>query len=335
MITTSTVFILGAGASKPYGYPTGRKLREYICNTMPSDVETYLYRGKNSLKNNETDSTIKRAEKLAEIFSLSSTSSIDLFLSRNTSFEAIGKLAIIVSMFEAEAKSGFNEASKKPEQDWYFYLYNRMTGALTSPDDLDRYKRNKVTFITFNYDRSLEHYFNESFYHSFYDSFSNRPPYITDIFPFEIIHVYGEFAPLTWQVERGGYKYGLNRAENDNKVLAEGLTDNIRVIYDRTDDDITDNAKKIISKAKRVFFLGFGFAEENLKVLGLPGNLSFGQEIYGTAFGMTDKEIGELKDLIYNGMGGNRSTIYEEIRQAKENIKIEKKDCLNLIREYL
>lgn len=335
MIDTPTVFILGAGASKPYGYPTGKKLREYICNTMPNVIEIYLYRGENSLNNNETNYTIKRAQKLAEVFSSSSTSSIDLFLSRNTDFEAIGKLAIIVSMFEAEAKSGFNEASENPEQDWYFYLYNRMTSTLTSPDDLDSYKRNKVTFVTFNYDRSLEHYFNESFYNSFYDSISSSPPLETDVFPFEIIHVYGQFAPLPWQVERGGHLYGIDRANNAYKVLAKSLTDNIGVIYDRTDDDITDKAKNIISEAKRVFFLGFGFAEENLELLGLPGNLNLEHEIYGTAFGMTDKEIGKLKDLIFNGMGGNKPTIYKEIRQAKNNIKIEKTDCLQLIRKYL
>ncbi len=335
MIDTPTVFILGAGASKPYGYPTGRKLREYICNKMPSDVGTYLYRGKDPLDKNEARHTIKEAEELAYVFSTSSTSSIDLFLSRNTNFEDIGKLGIIVSMFEAETNSGFNEASKYPEQDWYFYLYNRMTNTLTSPDDLDCYKNNKVEFITFNYDRSLEHYFEQSFYHSFYDSFSKRPPNLKDILPFEITHVYGQFAPLPWQVERGGYKYGLDRTNVAGKVLAEDLTGNIEVIYDRTDHEITDKAKKIISEAKRVFFLGFGFAEENLKVLGLPGNLSFGHEIYGTAFGMTDKEIGELKDNIFDGMGGNKPTSYTNIGLAKDNIKIEKKDCLQLIREYL
>lgn len=31
MITENTIFILGAGASKPYGFPTGAELREQIC----------------------------------------------------------------------------------------------------------------------------------------------------------------------------------------------------------------------------------------------------------------------------------------------------------------
>lgn len=30
MIKTNTLFILGAGASKPFGYPTGKELRDLI-----------------------------------------------------------------------------------------------------------------------------------------------------------------------------------------------------------------------------------------------------------------------------------------------------------------
>ncbi len=33
MITTPTVFVLGAGVSMPYGFPSGRQLIEQISNT--------------------------------------------------------------------------------------------------------------------------------------------------------------------------------------------------------------------------------------------------------------------------------------------------------------
>ena len=36
MITKPTVFILGAGASKPYGYPTGDGLKDFIVDQFPS-----------------------------------------------------------------------------------------------------------------------------------------------------------------------------------------------------------------------------------------------------------------------------------------------------------
>jgi hypothetical protein len=36
MITTPTVLVLGAGASYPYGFPTGKGLRDLICETFSS-----------------------------------------------------------------------------------------------------------------------------------------------------------------------------------------------------------------------------------------------------------------------------------------------------------
>lgn len=37
MITEKTVFILGAGASMPYGYPSGRQLKNQVIETLRKD----------------------------------------------------------------------------------------------------------------------------------------------------------------------------------------------------------------------------------------------------------------------------------------------------------
>ena len=37
MIETKTVFVLGAGANAPYGYPTGAGLRKEICKKSVGD----------------------------------------------------------------------------------------------------------------------------------------------------------------------------------------------------------------------------------------------------------------------------------------------------------
>jgi hypothetical protein len=42
MIDRSTVFILGAGASVPYGYPTGFQLRNDIIGSFPRELEGLL-----------------------------------------------------------------------------------------------------------------------------------------------------------------------------------------------------------------------------------------------------------------------------------------------------
>ena len=41
MIKTPTVFVLGAGASIPYGYPSGEKLREEICHELEDPSHPY------------------------------------------------------------------------------------------------------------------------------------------------------------------------------------------------------------------------------------------------------------------------------------------------------
>lgn len=332
MIDQDTVFILGAGASKNYGYPTGLELRRLISEKFPKIVGAYLYVGQDNQKMAKSSLTLKRARELAIVFSKSATQSIDLFLARNPEYEDIGKMSIIVSIFEAEFGSGFNESSISPERDWYFYLFNRLTDELTKPDDFKRYADNKVKFITFNYDRSLEHYLYDSFYHSYYSKMFEQPAKHEDVMPFEIIHIYGKVAPLPWQDNKNGLGYGLNRKDKEHRLVVEELTENIRVIYSRVDDSI-ERAKEIIKNTNRLFFVGFGFAKENLEVLGLPANMNVEQEIYGTALGMTDREIDKLKKLIYYRISGNRPTINMDIQMDK--IKIEKMDCRQLIREYL
>lgn len=42
MINTPTVFILGAGASVPYGYPTGASLRASIIRNFCNDLQQLL-----------------------------------------------------------------------------------------------------------------------------------------------------------------------------------------------------------------------------------------------------------------------------------------------------
>ena len=42
MIKTKTVFILGAGASCPYGFPLGTELRQEICQYYSADISNYL-----------------------------------------------------------------------------------------------------------------------------------------------------------------------------------------------------------------------------------------------------------------------------------------------------
>jgi hypothetical protein len=85
-----------------------------------------------------------------------------------------------------------------------------------------------------------------------------------------------------------------------------------------------------ISKAKRIFILGFGYAEENLKLLRLSHFLTPDKEVYGTAFGSTDREI---NDIVQRIIPLRNSTVDDNI--IREKLKIKDCNCYKLLREYL
>jgi hypothetical protein len=277
MIKEKTVFILGAGASAPYRYHTGKELRDYICTHFPSDYRSLIKNNPWSARKREIK--IGEADKFSKVFDKSNTQSIDLFLASRPEYSEIGKIAIVTAILGSE-RQNWNSGPRYPKQDWFLYLFNRMRRELNKPDSYKKFGENNVAFITFNYDRFFEHYLYESFINSFNlgidpdyigkDFFQDNPNFI----PFPVLHVYGKISEVQWL---GGYEYG----EVYDWGIINNLKDNIRVIYDRVDAEI-QNIKGRIQWAERIFFLGFGYAQENLDALEIPYVFKKGQHIYGT-----------------------------------------------------
>ena len=199
MITESTVLILGAGASKPYGFPTARELREEIIfNTIPL-LKKYADENR---KNQDFDDHpfIKNVKEFIEVFKNSSTSSIDLFLSRNKEFYKIGKDIITLLLANYELESKFREEIENKNNDWYFNFFETLTKDIILSDDISKFANNNVSIITFNYDRSLEHFLYESLIYSF----RGKANEIQELMKaFKVIHVYGKLAPLPWESSEG------------------------------------------------------------------------------------------------------------------------------------
>ena len=107
MIDKSTLFILGAGASFPYGYPTGQGLREYIFTKFPDDYSGLLrvyYSSDNSYSR-----AMREVTEFSKAFANSPRVFIDEFLSINQQYQDIGKAAIATAILTYERKSKFNE----------------------------------------------------------------------------------------------------------------------------------------------------------------------------------------------------------------------------------
>ena len=98
---------MGAGASNPYGYPTGQGLRKEICDRSVSDINRYFssHVPPSKWPNDRKlwlSQQSNNAETFRNTFRDSSTKSIDLFLARNPDYMRIGKISIIFRILSAE-----------------------------------------------------------------------------------------------------------------------------------------------------------------------------------------------------------------------------------------
>ncbi|GBD88338.1 hypothetical protein BMS3Abin03_02273 [bacterium BMS3Abin03] len=314
MITESTIFIIGAGGSEPYGFPTGQDLRKNICTQYLNNFNKLIQDAFDS--ENIRDNELKIAQNFTRTFYNSNTKSIDLFLSRNPDFSNSGKRSIIIEILNSERKF-IKKKIKFWENDWYAYLFNRMTETLIKKDDYKKFNENKVSFITFNYDRTLENYLLNSLTNSFLFA---KEDVIEQVKSIPINHVYGQVGFLPWQGKEPIIYFG----QDCRLDIIDSIQKNIKIIYD-FEKGIDEEINNLIREAKKIFFLGFGYAEENLKILKIPEQLEKGQKVFGTALYFNEEEILRTKHRL-NG---------KYVSNFHKDMIIEKCDCLTLLRKYL
>lgn len=313
MIDKDTVFILGAGASCPYGFPDGEALVGKICGNLVSDINSYYPNRK--LDDMDKKTAVDHAKEFIKKFSKADMS-IDLFLSINNKFMDIGKSAIIFRILEAEKNSKFRTDMVKKEHDWYSIIKKKLIDGITKKEDYNLISENKVTFITFNYDRSFEYFLQDSFLHSFHkipeDKINEQLKKI------KIYHLFGQIGGLEWQDMDLIYKYGTNPYRVDVTKLAK----KIDIIYEKEDSPLLQEARDKISKAQKIFFLGFGFLNENLKLLKIPEILNHNQVVFGTGYNFYPEEIDKYEIIL--------SKSYSKCR-----LEIQKCDCRALLKKFL
>ena len=126
MIDEPTLFILGAGASKPYGFPLGAELRSQIISDFLSDYEQLLATSTMTKINGERE--LRDVKNFITHFKGAPTYSIDDYLAYNPIFSYYGKIAIALYIRKKEIESKFIEDMdpKDAKEDWYRYLFYRM-----------------------------------------------------------------------------------------------------------------------------------------------------------------------------------------------------------------
>lgn len=321
MIKEKTLFILGAGAHVPYGFPDAKGLKKVIVRDFPSKL-LHLYNISDEGFAAERAQIENEAKNFVREFKNSGIYSIDLFLSLRPEFHAIGKKAIIIAMILTEGQHRGSQVNFDKDE-WFLYLYNRSLEGIYTQDHKTKYFENQFSFITFNYDRMIENYFRRRLSSTFNLTQADLTQYFDHL---KIKHVYGSLAYLPEQkndkVSVGEFSLEYGSTITLNQL--DKMQDNIKIINEERKNG--EDWSEIISSYDRVFFLGFGYAEENMKVLNLPECLRKGQKVYGTAFNNSENEIEKIRQKFFEKSW---------MKNAHEDLVIRPVDNLTLLRDYL
>jgi hypothetical protein len=307
MFRNKTVFLLGAGASWHYGYPTGEQLvrevvirahmlREFFEQSV-SPLNVYLPKlveekivSPASTQNiaaawkAATNECNQLANRLTQVDPLL----IDYFLGQNPQLQSIGRLLIAWVILECDSK--FRQSRRNQNRDrsdrndnWYRFIIHKLVKDCTKSSDL---LLNNVTFITFNYDFSLEQEVYKSV--SSIEMFEQEDvkKFFTDD---RVIHVYGTVRecppivrPINFEVHSNQPEYhdDLPARQKDYKDFLDEVFEaskTIQVIdpYDKhKDEKKIKSAQDAISNAQVLFILGYGFDENNSIRLDLRRHLA-------------------------------------------------------------
>ena len=162
MFTKDTVIILGAGASCHYGYPTGEKLIDMI-NDKASEI-IQAYRDERDYGPSDTNPKHLQDEKSFTefLFAIDQLKIrieqvrplvIDFFLGViDQKLADICKLLIAMVLFDCEKKNTIQPKDYN-KNDWVRLIVHHLIIGCEQSDDI---LKNAITFITFNYDLSLE-----------------------------------------------------------------------------------------------------------------------------------------------------------------------------------
>lgn len=278
MLTKRTVFVLGAGASKQFGFPTGAELYEKV-------VERFLEGPDEDFFRNEAGYSLSDMRTFRDALFRSGKTSVDAFLEHRPEFLDIGKAAIAKILVSCEAENGLF----RPQENWLRYTYDRLSASF------EEFGSNALSFVTFNYDRSVEHFLFTALKNTYGKSDDECKALMGRI---PIIHLHGRLGFLPWESDGGGRPYNQTI---DLRVLRYCI-ENIKIVS----EDITDRdtefvaAKTLLREAEQICFLGFGYALTNTQRLELDRLGPSGRRIVGSGLGLTRREVGS----IISSMGG-------------------------------
>jgi hypothetical protein len=280
VIVKPTVLVLGAGASYPYGFPTGPQLQQKIIEKISTQEFSNTY---SSLYRFSPETIIK----FKTNYPAAKVQSIDSFLQTQPKYAKIAKYVMAEILIPCEDERNFDEgfSSSLVGNDWCSYLLNHMVGP-----DKESFGNNKLVVLTFNYDRSFEWYCA----HRLRARWDLSTPldaldYVKKI---PILHIHGTLGGMLWDYEGRLYEPSLHFGDPVK------VSEMIRTIHDADDDNTTyTDAFMYLENAARIIFLGFGYWPDNLRKMGVS-RLTKNKQIFGSAYKLNEREKIVARDIL-------------------------------------
>jgi hypothetical protein len=296
---SNTLLVIGAGASVPYGYPTGTQLLANVARKARDYPKKFQ------------DS--QRYHDLAFVLETGQFESIDEALAIRSDLAEEGKLLIALDLLRCE-RSGTEVDQEKlspnfKNSDWMLPLFRLLV-------------RNEmpVKIVTFNYDRLLEHVF--------YRALMSRKTAPDDVAEFfsriSILHAHGRLPKLPYELgnePRTSFYHGFGeffKSEDAKRIdylhiRRKEIISNLRTAQEST--TLADEIGNHISWADQFVFLGFGFHHDNMNLLEIVSS-NRKPRLLATGFGLSDIRKKEIEILT-------------------RGISFPTNDCVTMIHDYL
>jgi hypothetical protein len=240
----------------------------------------------------------------------------------NSFVVSYGKVAIVKSVLEAENHSikDFLDVNGLPAFSpaqfagtWYTKLMQILGPGI--PKENVKNIFDQVSFIVFNYDRCLEFFL----LNALQRLYGIREAEATDICgTLNIVHPYG--------VIDTSVPYGSTQAN------CVALADGIKTYTEQIDDKKTTQAiVEKVEQAETIVFLGFAYHDQNMKLLEPINKFQGRKPIYGTAFGMSDSDVGVVVNQIEDWISRQGPALFEPPKTTRIENKLK---CAELFDYY-
>jgi len=239
-------FVVGAGGSIPYGFPTWKNLYDRL---LDESMVPVLRR---ATLHNSRVFTEKEIVDFQKALSTATHATIDEFLHDNQQFMRVGMYGVAHIISECESEFDLRRSG---DGRWYGQFFDKLFYGM-SGKELPSLLVN-IRIVSFNYDRSMEMFLWNRLRQSCHPvELSNA---ISECF----VHPYGKIGNYPWH-SRMPRDYSASSMNANESEFSELPSDSMTIL-----NPDTWRYRLSYSEQSHVYFLGFGFHDANMTAIAL------------------------------------------------------------------